>query len=36
MSNDSSVVERGRDPEQVPEGQDWRGVAADGRDDLTA
>ena len=22
--------------EQVPEGQDWRGVAADGRDDLTA
>ena len=30
-----------RDPdaapaEQVPEGQDWRGVAADGRDDLTA
>src|SRR4051812_34834104 len=36
MSNDSSVVERGRDPEHVPEGQDWRGVAADGRDDLTA
>ena len=22
--------------EQVPEGQEWRGVAADGRDDLTA
>ena len=22
--------------EQVPEGQEWRGVAADGRDDLSA
>jgi hypothetical protein len=40
MSTDSTVVERSRDDEQVPEaplpeGQKWRGVAADGRDDLT-
>jgi ATP-binding cassette subfamily B protein len=34
--SDSSVVERTHEQaEQVPEGQEWRGVAADGRDDLT-
>jgi ATP-binding cassette, subfamily B, bacterial len=40
MSADSTVAERSRDDEQasearLPEGQKWRGVAADGRDDLT-
>jgi ATP-binding cassette, subfamily B, bacterial len=37
MSTDTRVAERSRDHEaQLPEGQEWRGVAADGRDDLTA
>ncbi|WP_151084715.1 ABC transporter ATP-binding protein [Nocardioides cynanchi] len=35
MTTDTTVAERSRDEAQPPESQKWRGVAADGRDDLT-